>query len=120
LAWRDFTSVHADSWVGPVLITEIDVAPDQIQLVLAGNTAGFRLPRALELQIYIDQTLVNHGHVGHQPAFTLEVPLGNLTPGRHELKIVANTSIVPFEFLGVQDFRPLVFKLSELSLTAGR
>jgi glycosyltransferase involved in cell wall biosynthesis len=120
LAWRDFTSVHADSWVGPVLITEIDVAPDQIQLVLAGNTAGFRLPRPLELQIYIDQTLVNHSRVGNQPVFTLEVPLGNLTPGRHELKIVANTSIVPYEFLGVQDFRPLVFKLSELSLTAGR
>jgi glycosyltransferase involved in cell wall biosynthesis len=119
LAWRDFTAVHGDNWVGPVLITEIDVAPGQSQLVLTGSTYGFRMPRPLEFQFYIDQVPVGRSRAGRQTQFKLTLPLGSIAPGRHELKIAANTSIVPYEYLGIQDFRPLVFKLGELTLMDG-
>jgi glycosyltransferase involved in cell wall biosynthesis len=119
LAWRDFTALHGDRWAGPVLVTEIDVAPGQCQLVLAGNTRGFRLPRPLEFQLFVDQAPVGRGHAGRQQEFILKLPLGNLAPGRHELKIVANTFVVPHDYMGVQDFRPLVFKLSQLTVTDG-
>ena len=39
LAWRDFTGLHGDSWVGPVYITDIEVVSGQTQLLLEGYIA---------------------------------------------------------------------------------
>jgi glycosyltransferase involved in cell wall biosynthesis len=119
LAWRDFTAMHADNWVGPVFQTEVDVAPGQNRLRLAGGTGGFRMPRPVEIGVYLDGVRIGRSRIGRGQSFEVAIPLGNVAPGRHELKIVSNTFVVPHDYMGVDDYRPLAFKLKELALASG-
>jgi glycosyltransferase involved in cell wall biosynthesis len=116
LAWRDFTALHGDNWAGPAMITDIAVEPGQTRLELVGSTGGFSMPRPLELDIFVDGTPVGRERIGRYAEFSCSVSLAALTPGSHELKIVSNTFVVPHDYLGVDDFRPLSFKLLDLKL----
>jgi hypothetical protein len=114
LAWRDFTAMHADSWVGPRYIAQIDVAPGQNRLRLAGGTQGFRLPRPITVQLLVDGTPIGRYPLGRGQSFEVSIPLPTLAPGAHELTIISNTFIVPYNYIGIEDYRPLAFKLNEL------
>lgn len=117
LAWRDFVSLHADSWAGPTFITEVDTSPDHTLIELAGSTGGFRMPSPLEVNLYLDDRHVHCEQVGRGQTFALSVPLGDVAPGRHELKVVSSTFVVPHDYMGIGDYRPLSFKLTKLKLT---
>ena len=43
--------------------------------------------------------------------------LGDVAPGRHELKVMSSTFVVPHDYMGIGDYRPLSFKLTKLKLT---
>jgi hypothetical protein len=119
LAWRDFTGLHSDSWVGPVYVTDIEAKPGDTQLQLEGNVALGRLPRPLEVELYVDDQLLGRQRIGRKKEFSVTFPLGAITPGEHTVKIVSNTYSVPDNIAGNGDFRPLSFKLQQLILTNG-
>jgi hypothetical protein len=117
LAWRDFTGLHSDDWAGPTFITTIEIEPGQTQLRLAGDIMLGRLPRPLELDLFIDGQLLGRQRIGRKKEFALRLPLNAIVLGSHELKIVSNVYSVPDTFLGNGDFRPLSFRLRHLTLT---
>jgi hypothetical protein len=117
LAWRDFTGQHGDGWAGPTFITTIEAEPGDIQLQLDGEVMLGRLPRPLELELFLDGQPLGRQRIGRKKEFTLTVSLKAIAPGSHELKIISNTYGVPDKSMGNGDFRPLSFKLRQLTLT---
>jgi hypothetical protein len=119
LAWRDFVGLHDDSWAGPTYITTIDVTPAHIAIQLDGEIMPGRLSRPLELELFLDGQSLARERIGRKKEFTLRLPLRGIVPGSHELMIVSNTYSVPDKLLGNGDFRPLSFRLRQLTLTNG-
>lgn len=117
LAWRDFEALHADRWAGPVLVTPITVQAGQTQCELKGTTGGFQMPQMLELNVSIDGRPVTQRPTVRQGEFSVIVPLADVTPGTHELRVAANTFVIPHDYMGADDFRPLSFKLLDITLT---
>jgi glycosyltransferase involved in cell wall biosynthesis len=117
-AWRDFSALHADGWAGPRVVLPVDVEPVHDGVALVGKVAFGRLPRPLELEAFLDGRPVGRHRIGRARDFSVAWPLGDVTPGRHELQIVSNAYTVPHDVLRNQDFRPLSFKLEQLTLTS--
>ncbi len=117
LAWRDFTGQHGDGWAGPTFITTIEAEPGDTQLQLDGEIMLGRLPRPLEIELYIDDQLLGRQRIGRKKEFSVTFPLGAITPGEHTVKFVSNTYSVPDKIMSNGDFRPLSFRLRQLILT---
>jgi hypothetical protein len=69
--------------------------------------------------LFLDGQLLGRQRIGRKKEFTLRLPLKAIAPGSHELTIVSNVYSVPDKFLGNGDFRPLSFRLRQLTLTNG-
>jgi glycosyltransferase involved in cell wall biosynthesis len=119
LAWRDFTGQHGDGWAGPTFITTIKAEPGDTQLQLDGEVMLGRLPRPLEIELYIDNQLLGRQRIGRKKEFSVTFTLRAITPGEHTVKIVSNTYSVPDKLMSNGDFRPLSFRLRQLLLTHG-
>jgi glycosyltransferase involved in cell wall biosynthesis len=115
-AWRDFSTLHADGWAGPRVILPVEVESGQSAVVVVGKVAFGRLPRPLEIEGFLDGRPVGRHRVGRARDFSVRWPLGDVSSGAHELQIVSNAYTVPHDLLGNQDFRPLSFRLEQLSL----
>jgi len=117
LAYRDFTGIYPDRWVGPVFLQRIQVAARPAVLHIAGAVPDAYRPRNLRLRIFVDGDSVADLDVVRD-AFTLRLPLGSLPPGDHELRIESSTSLVFDDVNGGGDFRPLAFRLDLLQVAA--
>jgi glycosyltransferase involved in cell wall biosynthesis len=117
LAWRDFEAVHADNWAGPVMVTTISVESGHTACELSCTTGGFQMPQPLELTLSVDGRRVSREVIAAGGAFSVRVPLGGAAPGDHELKVTANTFVIPYDYMGADDYRPLSFKLLNIKLT---
>lgn len=116
LAWRDFTAQHGDGWVGPTHLRMIELAEGSQRLTISGGTEGFRMPRAVAIELFVDGAPIAREQLGRGQAFKLSIALPPLAAGPHELKLVSNTFIVPYNYFGIDDYRPLAFKLKELAV----
>jgi glycosyltransferase involved in cell wall biosynthesis len=116
-AWRSFDGVHADGWAGPTLTAPLDVEPGQTELHLEGYVEIGHHPAPLELTLWVDGRPLGTFPVGRRTEFAVAAPLGSVAPGRHELRVEANTFLVAHDFRSNEDFRPLAFKLRGLRLT---
>lgn len=116
LAWRDYQALHPDGWAGPVLVTTITVEPGQTLCDVSGTTGGFLMPEPLELALALDGRPAGARQTVARGAFSVSLPLGAVAPGVHELKITANTFVIPHDYMGADDFRPLSYKLSSITL----
>ena len=117
LVWRDFKAVHADGWVGPVLVRAIDVPEGRAQLQLRGAPWSAHFQPGLTLAFFLDgHPLARHAVSGD--SFAIHVPLAGVVPGRHELRIEASACVVPDRHLGNHDHRPLAYRLDALEVAA--
>jgi glycosyltransferase involved in cell wall biosynthesis len=117
LAWRQFDGLHTDKWAGPVMATTITVKPGHTRCELAGTTGGFLMPAALKLAVSLDGRKVGLHSAGRQGDFRIAVPLEGIEAGAHELRVRSNVFVVPHTYMGIDDFRPLSFKLQEITLS---
>jgi glycosyltransferase involved in cell wall biosynthesis len=115
LAWRDFTGMHSDGWVGPTFVTTINVEPTHRRLRLDGCASFLRLRWPLAIELYIDGTPMGQQRISRKADFTVMFPLHATTPGAHEVKIVSSSYTVAHDHLGNGDFRPLSFNLKQLA-----
>ena len=119
LAFRDYTRVHGDGWVGPLLVTTIVVAKGHTHLFLEGEISIGQLPRPLEIRVFVEGQCLGGRRLGPGKTFALRLPLNALRPGKYEVKVVSNAYGVPDQVLGNGDFRPLSFRLRALNATSG-
>jgi len=115
-AWRDFTSVHNDGWVGPVLVQRIDVGPTHRYLRVHGSVSLGNIQNRLEMEAFLDGRPLGRFDTGEQNDFAATFALGAVEPGPHELRLVSSRNVVPHQILASEDFRPLSFRLQQLEL----
>jgi glycosyltransferase involved in cell wall biosynthesis len=115
LMWRTFTGLHADGGVGPTYVTDIRVVPGCRRLHLRGVAVAGQAPRP-DIRLYIDGQPLPALPSGTD-ALTVTAPLDGLSAGVHQLMVRSSFFIVPHEYLGNGDLRPLSFRLRELELT---
>jgi hypothetical protein len=119
-AWWGFTGQHADGPVGPTFVTTVDVGPAHRSLQVVGSIILDGLPQPRALAVSVDGRVVHRHRLGARPTFSLAVPLGPLAPGPHEVTIASDTWVVPHEYVGNEDYRPLAFRLVRLALSEER
>jgi hypothetical protein len=112
-AWSHFAQVHGDGWAGPTVRVGFARGDDPREiLVITGDaplplavplSLALRLPGRSPVQVLVD---------GDQP-FRVELPLGALASGRHEVEINASAFVVPHDIWGNGDHRPLSYRLQE-------
>jgi hypothetical protein len=100
------------TWAGTIFIANILVEPAHTHILLDGDIAVGRLPRPLEIELFVDGQLLRRQRIGRKKRFSLRLPLNAIAPGDHELKIVSNVYSVPNKFLANGDFRPLSFRVT--------
>jgi hypothetical protein len=118
LVWREWAELHPDGWAGPLCRVPLHVGPGARQLELDGCVEIGHHERPLEIEVRVDGRAVGRCAVGRRRAFRAVLPLGDVPPGDHDLRLVSNTFLVPDEFRGNEDFRPVSFKVRQLRLTA--
>jgi glycosyltransferase involved in cell wall biosynthesis len=115
-AWLGFTSLHADGWAGPTLVMNLDFERLPAVLSLTGTTNPSRLRGPLELEAFLDGYSLGQKTVGSSSDFTLTWSVGKTTAGPHELRVVASTFMVPHDQFGNQDYRPLSYRVTSVSV----
>lgn len=119
LTFRGFDGVHVDNWVGPTLAVSVDVARGHSHVRLEGDGIKLRLgrlPEPLTIEFFLDDRSLGRYTVGRESPFAVDVPLGDVRPGRHELRLKCNTFIVGHAYLNNEDYRPLSFRLKRLEM----
>jgi glycosyltransferase involved in cell wall biosynthesis len=115
-AWRSFTGAHDDGMAAPDFRTTIMLRPEHATLRLEGRRVLPWLPLATHLQVSIDDEVATHYQALEPGLFTINITLANLTPGPHRLRIISAPTVVPDDYTGLGDLRPLGFKLERLLL----
>jgi GT2 family glycosyltransferase len=115
LMWQSFTGQHADGAVGPIYVTDIRVDPACRQLQLRGEAAVRPQSPLPHITLSIDGRPIPARQFG-AAQFAVTAPLEGLTPGTHRLTVHSSSFIVPHEYLSNGDFRPLAFRLCELTV----
>jgi glycosyltransferase involved in cell wall biosynthesis len=116
-AWLGFEGLHADGWVGPTFAVRLGVGAGDRCLHLEGSTDAGHLPEPLEVAVEVDGRCLGKERIGRRQDFALDIPLGDVRPGEHQLRLLANTYVSHHAYRGTQDFRPLSFQLRQLRLT---
>jgi glycosyltransferase involved in cell wall biosynthesis len=115
-AWFSLTRLHDDGWAGPTLVLDLDIDRSHAELVLSGGILEGRLRRALQLEAFLDGRSLGCRPIGRGSEFSVTWSLCDVRPGRHELRIAANTFVVPDDDFGNQDYRPLSYRVWNLHL----
>jgi hypothetical protein len=113
-AWRDFTSVHNDGWVGPVLVQKIEIGPTHKYLRVHGSVALGNIRNRIEMEAFLDGRPLGRFDTGEQNDFAATFPLGTVDAGTHELRLVSSRNVVPHQIFASEDFRPLSFRLQQI------
>jgi hypothetical protein len=74
------------------------------------------LPRPLVLEAFADGRSLGRRTIGRKSEFEVEWRLDGLSQGTHEVRLAANTFVVPHEYFGNQDFRPLSYRVVRLGV----
>jgi glycosyltransferase involved in cell wall biosynthesis len=114
LAWRGFTGQHVNGCIGPTFVThfQTNAVHSVLELLLDGVLQP--LPWPIRVAAYLDGGLAHRCCYAARTPLLIRLPLTDMTPGWHELRVTSSTYVVPHEHLGNGDFRPLALKLKRL------
>jgi hypothetical protein len=103
-------------------VQTLTIEPVHTTVALSGTLCLGHLRRPLELEAFIDNRPLGRSRVGQTGPFAVSWNLSGVRPGPHELRIKASTFAVPHEYSGNLDFRPLSYRVVQLTLadTASR
>jgi glycosyltransferase involved in cell wall biosynthesis len=112
-AWRDFAQVHADGWAGPTVRIAFARGDDPREALILAGDAPLPLPAPLSLAVRVPGRAPIQVPVTADQPFRIELPVGSLPSGRHEVEISASAFVVPHDLWGNGDHRPLSYRLQE-------
>jgi glycosyltransferase involved in cell wall biosynthesis len=118
LNWRGFTGAHADGCVGPTYRTLVDLTPGQAAVRIEVGPPLACGPDLGPPDVLIGGRRVPVHTASCYGGMALLAPVEGLGPGRHELVLRARAFVVPDDYLGNRDYRPLSYRLLAVSATA--
>jgi glycosyltransferase involved in cell wall biosynthesis len=119
-AWFGLTTLHDDGWAGPALEIEMDLEAPHAALTLGGTTDLGRLRGPLDLELSVDGRSLGRQRIQDRDEFSVEWHVAGLPAGRHQFRIVASRFMVPHDYFGNRDFRPLSYRVTRLALDEAR
>lgn len=114
LALRSFTGVYADGSVGPNYVATLHVQPGQQTLVLQGISDVLGVPRQFTIDLLVDDQPLALRLPARGDGFELQISIDHLKPGPHRLAIHSSAFVIPGEWTGMDDYRPVSFRLVRL------
>jgi len=117
-AWLGHNALHNDGWAGPEVMVPITVGPQHTALQLVGSVVQGRLRRPLELEAFLDGHSLGRKPVGKSD-FSVAWDLASVPAGPHEVRIAASAFVVPHDYLGNQDYRPLSYRVVAIGPIGG-
>jgi glycosyltransferase involved in cell wall biosynthesis len=115
-AWFGHATLHDDGWAGPTLVMDLDLEGPHEALVLSGRTDLGRLRGPLELELTVDGRSLGSQRILSRNEFSIEWPVIGLPAGRHRFRITASQFMVPHDYFGNGDFRPLSYRVSRVEI----
>ena len=119
-AWFRFSALHGDGWAGPTLVKEIEIETAHAAIRLSGTTDLSRLRDPLDLEAFVDGRSLGRQRVEKTNEFSFRWSVVGLPTGRHQFQVVASTFMVPHDYFGDRDFRPLAYRVTRLELEGSR
>lgn len=116
LACRGFTGQYDNGCIGPTYTTSLRVMRGHTAVELDLEGVVQPMPWPLTLDLWLDGRHVCRHHDRALSELSLRVPLQDVPPGEHDLTIVSSSYLVPHEYLGNGDYRPLSLRLKGLSM----
>jgi len=119
LVYFDHTDVWPDGWAGPRLVHTIKTSTVARVIRIAGDSPRPFFRRAQVLSIAVDGSPVGQRRVERDGTFDLMLPLPNpLAPGTHNVEVRSTEWYVGNDYVPLRDYRPLAWRVRDLSLTA--
>ncbi len=116
LAWRGYTTLHRNGCVGPLYVTGVQVGREHHCLEVHVGNVLEPAPWPVCSALYLDGQFIERGRVPPRGTLVLRAPLAGVGPARHEVRIESDAFIVPHDYLGNGDYRPLSLKVARLKL----
>lgn len=111
------TDPWEDGWIGPQLLITREIASKAHTIVVQGWVDLKYLKPPLLLTVEVDDKEIGRPYLAKSGDFSLRLPLSSpLPPGLHSIEIKTNTWFVPHRFTGNNDFRPLAWRMLDISL----
>jgi glycosyltransferase involved in cell wall biosynthesis len=120
LAWRGYTDIHSGNFLGPLFVTHLPVGPEQRCLELHVEGIMDPLPWPMDVEVFLDGRLIQECRGTQHLSLDLQVPLSHWRRGQRELQIVSSSFLVPHDYLGNCDFRPLSLKVKRFRVVAAQ
>jgi glycosyltransferase involved in cell wall biosynthesis len=114
--WRSFTDLHRDGWAGPRVQFPLRTNGGKRRLIMEGVPGLDYAAIPLDLRFYLDGKLLARRQVPARERFSLKVELGFIPAGEHELEIAADGFVVPHDYRGNRDTRPVAYRVAEMYL----
>ena len=101
---------------GPALVVELDIEALEAELTLSGTTDLGRLRGPLDLELSVNGQSLGRRRIQDRNEFSIQWHVVGFPPGRHQFRIAASSFMVPHDYFGNQDFRPLSYRVTRLEV----
>ena len=114
-AYMNYTAPWDDGWIGPRLVVAREATPGARAIHVEGRSELKYLSDPLVLSVRVDGEPA--GEVLASGDFVWDIPLrAPLSAGPHQVEIVSSTWYVPHRFTRNGDFRPLAWRMADVSI----
>jgi glycosyltransferase involved in cell wall biosynthesis len=116
-AYLSGTDLYGDNWAGPNVILTRELERGQTSLLLAAHPPPGELAKPLTIEAFVDGRSLGARPADAGGAFHMVWPVTNLQPRAYQVRLKANGFVVPHDFLGTHDYRPLSYHVVSLQFT---
>jgi glycosyltransferase involved in cell wall biosynthesis len=116
-AYLSYTDAWSDGWVGPRLILSRDTEPGARTIRVVGWIEFKYVTKPVVLSVRVDGEPAGEVQLAAPGDFCRDVPLrAPLAPGPHQVEIETESWYVPHRFRHNRDFRPLAWRMVDVSI----
>jgi len=113
----EHTEPWGDRWAGPRLVVVREVPPGAQAVTLLGQVDLTYMRRPFLLTVRMDGKDIGQRRLEQSGEFAVQIPLlHHSSPGSHTIEVQASSWFVPHRFMRNGDFRPLAWRVVDLSI----
>lgn len=118
-AYLSGAELYADNWAGPNIVLTRELGRGQTSLTLTAQAPPGELGAPLSIEAFIGDRSLGQRNAGSSPSFHIAWPVEGLAPKAYQVRLKANGFVVPHDYLGTHDYRPLSYHVVALQFADG-